>query len=193
MAIRWAKCVRATGAVAGLVLAVASAACSANEVEGTPTAAATTIAGQVAGDGGGDTEFRANVGDCVKLGGTVDAAEIEHAACGSADSNYRVIATASENAQCPSDADQVYYETFGSVEQGALCLDIDWVVGGCMSIPRYGDDEPFRVDCTDPTAESVERAVEIIEDTTDVEQCSEGGFSHTERRFTVCTVTVTPS
>lgn len=183
--------VRVAGAVIGAVIAFATAACGSETVEGTAAAQVSTIVGQDVGDGGGSTDFRAEVGDCVELGGTMSAAEIEHAVCGSADSNYKVVGKASENAQCPSDADQVYYETFGSIEQGALCLDIDWVIGGCMSVPDNGDQEPFRVDCTDPTASQVERATAIIEGVTDVEQCEEGGFTHTERRFTVCTVTVT--
>ncbi|MGW0177652.1 LppU family putative lipoprotein [Rhodococcus sp. NPDC003322] len=193
----WGAAARVAGVVAGAFLVAASVACSAETVEGTAEAQDTTISapvptivGQDVGDGGGRTDFRAEVGDCVQLGGTVDAAEIDKATCGSADSNYKVIGKASKNAQCPSDADQVYYETFGSIEQGALCLDIDWVVGGCMSVPD-GDEEPFRVECTDPTASSVERVTEIVEGVTDVERCSEGGFTHPEREFTVCTETVT--
>lgn len=201
----WGVPMRVAGAVAGAVLVVATAACSSETVEGTAAAADTTsttttvetttaqspeIAGQAAGDSGGRIDFSVEIGECVTLGGTTEAAEIDNAVCGSDDSNYKVIGKASENSECPSDADQVYYETFGSIERGALCLDIDWVVGGCMSLPD-GEDEPFRVDCTDPTAESVEKAIAIIEGTTDVEECDEGGFTHPERMFTVCTETVT--
>ncbi|MFC9786903.1 hypothetical protein [Rhodococcus sp. NPDC127528] len=185
--------VRGAVLAAGLTtLALGVTACSPKPttVTGSPVAATTTIAGQQAGDGGGSTDFRAEIGDCVTLGGTTAAAEISKAACGSAESNYKVVAKAKANSNCPSDADQVYYETLGSREQGALCLDIDWIVGGCMSVPA-GDDEPLRVECGDPSATAVERAVQIIEDTTDIEQCSEGGFTHPERRFTVCTESVT--
>ena len=172
-----------------------SAGCSAGSEETTPAAAAsttppTTIAGQAGTDDGGTTDIDVAIGDCVTLGGTMTAATIDTATCGSAESNYRVIAKAQQNTQCPGDADQVYYETFNGTEQGALCLDIDWVVDGCMSIPT-GVDEPRRVECTDPTATNVERVTAILEDTTDVESCSEGGFTYSERRFTVCTETVT--
>lgn len=183
--------------IAGLGAAVLlSAGCSAGSEETPPaTAAASTVpttivAGQEGSDDGGSTDIDVAIGDCVTLGGTMTAATIDTAACGSAESNYRVIAKAQQNAQCPSDADQVYYETLNGTEQGALCLDIDWVVDGCMSIPT-GEDEPRRVECTDPTATNVERVTAILEDTTDVESCSEGGFTYTERRFTVCTETVT--
>lgn len=199
----WGTSVRVAGMIAGMVLAAATVSCSSGTVEGTAapqdssisaadraSAPLTTISGQDVGDGGGRTDFRAEIGDCVTLGGTIDAAEIESATCGSMDSNYKVIGKASENSQCPSDADQVYYETFGSIERGALCLDIDWVVGGCMSLPD-GDAEPFRVECTDPSAESVERVSQIVEGVTDVEQCEEGGFTHPDRQFTVCTETLT--
>lgn len=183
---------RAAGVVAGVALVALAAACSSQSVEGTAVAVPSVIASQDVGDSGGSTDFVADVGDCVKLGGTVDEAEIEHAACGGPDSNYKVIGKATENAECPSDADQVYYETFHDIEQGALCLDIDWVIGGCMSIPGQGDDEPFRVECSDPTAVRIEKATEIIEGATDVDECAEGGFTHPERRFTVCTESVIP-
>ncbi|MFE3289592.1 hypothetical protein [Rhodococcus sp. NPDC059234] len=186
----WVRGAVAAAGVAALAVAVTACSPKPTTVAGSPIAVTTTISGQQAGDGGGSTDFRAEVGDCVTLGGTMSAAEIDGAACGSMDSNYKVIAKASANTQCPSDADQVYYETLGSREQGALCLDIDWIVGGCMSVPA-GDDEPRRVDCTDPTAPSVERVVRIIENSADIEQCTEGGFAHPERRFTVCTESVT--
>lgn len=154
--------------------------------------APTSVAGQQGSDRGGRVDIDVEIGDCVRLGGTSDAATIAEALCGSADSNYKVIAKAAKNAQCPSDADQVYYETAWGNERGALCLDVDWVVGGCMSIPDDSEDEPQRVDCNDPDASGVERVVEILEGVADYEQCSEGGFVHDEREFTVCTETVRP-
>ncbi|WP_081880831.1 hypothetical protein [Prescottella defluvii] len=194
--------VRRSGVVVVALAALAVAGCG-SSVEGSAAAAdtsssaaassssssaPTSVAGQGA-DGGGSVDIDVEIGDCVLLGGTTDDATIDEAVCGSTGSNYRVVAKAEKNAQCPSDVDQVYYETRWGSERGALCLDIDWVIGGCMTLPD-GEDEPQRVDCDDPTAESIERAVEVIEGATDVEQCSEGGFVHDERRFTVCTETV---
>ncbi len=65
-------------------------------------------------------------------------------------------------------------------------------MGGCMSLPDGDDDEPQRVECDDPYAPGIERAIEVIEGVVDVEQCSEGGYVHDEREFTVCTETVRP-
>ncbi|WP_242676624.1 hypothetical protein [Rhodococcus sp. ABRD24] len=155
---------------------------------GTPTASGDATKGS---DRGGSVDLDVEIGDCVRLGGTDDAATIDAAACGSNESNFKVVAKAARNAQCPSDVDQVYYETEWGSERGALCLDIDWVMGGCMSVPD-GEGEPQRVDCADPHAPGIERAVEIVEGTTDAKQCAEGGFVYAERQFTVCTQTVRP-
>nr|WP_256982405.1 hypothetical protein [Rhodococcus sp. 06-418-1B] len=179
-------------AVAALAVAVAS--CSSSD-GGEPVAATTsaaavaTVAGQQGSDDGGSVELDVEIGDCVSLGGTMSAAEISEAACGSVESNYKVVAKAEQNANCPSDVNQVYYETWAGSEQGALCLDLDWVVDGCMSVPS-GTDEPTRVDCADPAATNVERVTEIVEGAVDVEQCTEGGYSYPERQFTVCTETI---
>lgn len=175
------------GSVEGTAAAADSGSTSSSST--TSSAAPSTVSGQQGSDRGGSVDIDVAIGDCVRLGGTSDAATIAEAKCGSDKSNYKVVAKATKNAQCPSDVDQVYYETRWGSERGALCLDVDWVMGGCMSMPD-GEDEPQRVDCTNPTAPNIERAVEIIEGVTDVEQCSEGGFVHDERRFTVCTETV---
>lgn len=169
----------------------AAADATSSTVASTSVSAPTSVAGQQGSDRGGSVDIDVEIGDCVRLGGTTDDATIDEAVCGSEQSNYRVVAKAAKNAQCASDVDQVYYETKWGSERGALCLDIDWVIGGCMSLPD-GEDEPQRVECDDSTAVSVERAVEIIEGATDVDQCSEGGFVHDERLFTVCTETVRP-
>lgn len=147
-------------------------------------ASPTTTKKPKTGDNGGDVKFEVEIGQCVRLGGTTNDAEIDHAACGSKDSNYKVIGKAPTSAQCVSDADSYYYETVNGVEQGALCLDVDWVVGGCMDI---SGDDPLRIDCTAKTTDGV-RVVEILTGTSDVNNCSSPtGFTHDERNFVVCT------
>ncbi|WP_442971661.1 LppU family putative lipoprotein, partial [Rhodococcus sp. EPR-279] len=96
----------------------------------TSAAAGTTddVSGQEGIDAGGSTDIDVEIGQCVQLGGTMTAATIENAECGSMESNYKVIAKAEQNEQCPTDVNQTYYETLDGVEQGALCLDVDWVV-----------------------------------------------------------------
>ncbi len=175
------------GATEGVATAADTAATS------TSSAAVATTSGHEGSDSGGRVDIDVEIGDCVQLGGTSDAATIAEAACGSDESNYRVIAKAEKNAQCPSDVDQVYYETKWGNERGALCLDLDWVMGGCMTLPDDKEVEPTRVECDDPVASGIERAVETIEGVADIEQCSEGGFLYDERMFTVCTETVRPA
>ncbi len=148
------------------------------------SASPTTTKKPKTGDTGGDVKFEVEIGQCVRLGGTTTDAEIDHAACGSKDSNYKVIGKAPTSAQCVSDADSYYYETVNGVEQGALCLDVDWVVGGCMDI---SGDDPLRIGCTATTTDGV-RVVEILTGTSDVNDCSSPtGFTHDERKFVVCT------
>ncbi|OZC88992.1 hypothetical protein CH254_13775 [Rhodococcus sp. 06-412-2C] len=158
----------------------------------TSAAASTTddVTGQEGIDAGGSTDIDVEIGQCVKLGGTMTAATIDNAECGSMESNYKVIAKAEQNEQCPTDVNQTYYETLDGVEQGALCLDVDWVVDGCMSVPTGGIDEPARVDCSDPSATDVEQVTEIKTGTADPNDCPEGGFAYEARQFVVCTTTI---
>ncbi|MDV8021068.1 hypothetical protein [Rhodococcus sp. IEGM 1330] len=148
------------------------------------------VSGQEGIDAGGSTDIDVEIGQCVQLGGTMTAATIENAECGSMESNYKVIAKAEQNEQCPIDINQTYYETLDGVEQGALCLDVDWVVDGCMSVPTVGMDEPSRVDCGDPSATDVEQVTEIKTGTADPNECPEGGFAYESRQFVVCTTTI---
>lgn len=145
----------------------------------------TNAPGQEGEDLGGDIDFDAEIGDCVLLGGTKFDATIEAADCGSDSSNFKVIAKVPTQDRCPGDVDQSYYETYGDVEQGALCLDIDWVVGGCIDL---GSEDPVRVDCTEPLSESY-RVTDVLAGTTDVDDCADpatGGFRYFERDFVVC-------
>ncbi len=94
------------------------------------------------------------VGDCVRMGGPPDRPEATKAACGTPESNFKVVATVfgtSDGAdQCPTDVDS-YYSMRGafSESRNTICLDIDWVVGGCMSIDQENGRDPVRVDCDD--------------------------------------------
>ncbi|MBF6237894.1 LppU family putative lipoprotein [Nocardia otitidiscaviarum] len=137
---------------------------------------------------GGSTDFQANIGDCVQLGGTTDNATIERASCGSQSSNYKVVGKARTNDQCPTDVDQAYYETLNGIETGALCLDIDWVIGGCLEL---GGEDPERIDCSSTTAIEGVQVLAIERNTTSVDDCTQGdqGYVYDERRFVVC---VTP-
>lgn len=134
---------------------------------------------------GGKTDFQADVGDCVTLGGTVDDATIAKAGCGSRASNYKVIGKTRRSAQCVSDRDSYYVETVNNIEQGAYCLDIDWVVDGCMDV---GGDVVLRIECTSTGAKEGVRVIKIQQNASDVEVCDPGdrGFIKKERKFVVC-------
>ncbi len=127
-------------------------------------------------------------GDCVRMSGTPEQPEATKVDCGSAESSYKVAATVEDREQCPSDVD-TYYSLRSSVSDAAttLCLDIDWVVGGCMIIDPVSGRDPARVDCDDASAPNRERVVEILEDTADAGECAGGlGYPYPERNFTVC-------
>jgi hypothetical protein len=125
------------------------------------------------------------VGDCLKLGGTPDRAQATKAACGSPASNFRVVALVADRARCPSDVDSSY-----SMNNNAVCLDIDWVIGGCMSVDPQHTKDPFRVDCNDASAPHRQRATQILKDLdppVSVDQCASGlGYTYAQRRFAVC-------
>ncbi|WP_327142919.1 LppU family putative lipoprotein [Nocardia sp. NBC_01327] len=144
-------------------------------------------------DRGGDTDFQASIGDCVKLGGTTDNATIKHATCGSKDSNYKVVAKAPTNSQCPTDVDQAYYETLSGIETGAICLDIDWVIGDCLDLGAKGSgDDPKRIDCSTRGAADGVKVLSILKNSTSVDDCNVGnqGYVYDERKLVVCVSTL---
>ncbi|MCV7197033.1 LppU family putative lipoprotein [Mycobacterium angelicum] len=131
------------------------------------------------------------VGDCLKLGGTPDRPQAAKAPCGSAASNFKVVAAVAERAQCPTDIDSSYsMHNSISGSNNTVCLDIDWVIGGCMSVdPRHIAD-PVRVDCNDASVPHRQRATQILNDLdppVTVYQCASGlGYAYSQRRFAVC-------
>jgi hypothetical protein len=131
------------------------------------------------------------VGDCLKLGGTVDRPEAIKVECGSRTSNFKVAARVADREQCPGDVDSSYsMRNAFSDSSNTACLDIDWVVGGCMSVDPANNSDPVRVDCNDKTAPHRQRATQILRNLRDpvsVDQCASGvGYAYAERRFAVC-------
>ncbi|MBF6298043.1 hypothetical protein IU459_10840 [Nocardia amamiensis] len=128
----------------------------------------------------GATSLQVNVGDCVHLSGS----GIDKAACGTPNSTYKVFEKAPANAQCPTDADHTYNETLQGAAQAALCLDIDWVIGGCMEVVPGN---PKRLDCAAPTPTGV-RVIDIKQNTVDVNACgsTDSGIVYRQRHYVVC-------
>ena len=156
------------------------------------TALAIIVSGGLAGcSSSGANAADLKVGDCLKLGGTADRPEAVKVACGSRTSNFKVAARVAERNQCPRDVDSSYSmrNTF-SDSSNTACLDIDWVVGGCMSVDPANNTDPVRVDCNDKSAPHRQRATQILRDLTEpvsVDQCASGvGYAYAERRFAVC-------
>ncbi|MFI8568253.1 hypothetical protein ACIGGF_17010 [Rhodococcus sp. NPDC078407] len=166
--------------VSGTAVAIPGASIPATSTTSPPTTAPTPDI-----DDGGSVEIDVEVGECVELGGTVEEASITNATCGSPESNYVVFAKTPTSAECPADADQYYYETYFDIEQGALCLDIDWQLGGCMDIV---DEFARRVDCATPGADT-RRVVAILQGTSSVDDCPDPalyGYEKDTRNFVVC-------
>jgi len=131
------------------------------------------------------------VGDCLKTGGTPERPEVTRVACGSPESNFKVAATfngTETSEQCPADVDSYYsmHSTFSDTST-TICMDIDWVVGDCMSIDPNNDKDPLRADCNDSSVPHRQRATQILEDVANVDECASGvGYPYDERNFTVC-------
>lgn len=138
----------------------------------------------------GLTEFK--VGDCLKLRGATEHPEANRAVCGSSESNFKVVAVVpGGRAQCPADVDSSYsmHNSISGADT-TVCLDIDWVVGGCMSVDPHHTANPFRVDCNDTSVPNRQRATQVLTDLdppVGVDQCASGlGYTYSQRRFAVC-------
>lgn len=137
------------------------------------------------------------VGDCVQTGGPSDRPEADKKPCGTPESNFKVVAVASGSADgadhCPTDIDSYYsMRSSFSDSRTTICLDIDWVVGGCMSIDPENGRDPVRADCRDATLPGRQRATQILENVANADQCASGvGYAYRERNFTVCVEHVT--
>ncbi len=124
----------------------------------------------------GHEPLEVRVDDCVTAGGAV----IEKADCGSPASGYRVIGkTDASGPGCPADTDQVREHAGGT-----LCLDIDWIVGGCLMLVEG----PRRIDCGLPGIPGGLRVLTVLRGTTDVNRCATGdrGVVYRQRQFVVC-------
>jgi len=127
------------------------------------------------------------VGDCLKVGGPVDRPDAAKAACGSPESNFKVVSTVENTDQCPADVDSYYStRTFGGPGT-TMCMDVDWVIGGCMSVDPDHTRDPIRVDCTDTSASNRQKATQLLHNVANPDLCASGiGYPYDERQFTVC-------
>jgi hypothetical protein len=128
------------------------------------------------------------VGDCLDVGGPPGRQETSKVRCGSLESDFKVVAVVETTSQCPADVDPYYSRRSSFSGSGSIgCMDIDWVVGGCMSVDPAHHRDPTRVDCGDPSASNRQRATQIMQNVANADQCATGlGYAYTDRKFTVC-------
>jgi hypothetical protein len=128
------------------------------------------------------------VGDCLDVGGPPDRPETTKVPCGSPESNFKVVGTVDSTDRCATDVDSYYSNRSLFSGSGSItCLDIDWVVGACMSIDPDHHRDPVRVGCGDASAPNRQRATQIMQGVANADQCATGlGYAYVEREFTVC-------
>lgn len=128
------------------------------------------------------------MGDCLKVGGTPDRPETSKVDCGSPESNFKVVGVVATTNDCPTDVDTYYsMRSSFSGSSSVVCMDIDWVVGGCMSVDPENARDPIRVDCDDASASNRQRATQVLSGVANVDQCASGvGYAYDQREFTVC-------
>ena len=127
------------------------------------------------------------VGDCVKVGGPVDRPDAVKAVCGSPESNFKVVSTVENTDECPADVDSYYSTRPFSGSGTTVCMDVDWVIGGCMSVDPDNGRDPIRADCTDTSTPNRQKATQILHNVANPDLCASGiGYPYDERQFTVC-------
>jgi hypothetical protein len=127
------------------------------------------------------------VGDCLKVDGTSDRPNAVKAMCGSPESNFKVVGTAENTDECPADVDSYYSTRTFNGSGTTMCMDVDWVIGGCMSVDPDNGRNPIRVDCTDTSAPNRQKATQIMHKVANPDLCASGiGYPYDERQFTVC-------
>ncbi|WP_457156351.1 LppU/SCO3897 family protein [Mycobacteroides abscessus] len=127
----------------------------------------------------------ADVGTCGQLAGTPANPTFERLDCSNFKANYRIMQVANTPNECVQDVDRRYYRNFQGREYTA-CLDYNWDEQTCISMITP---IPQKVACADKSADKREKATKILTSATDTSGCPSGGYTHTVRRFTVCTET----
>jgi hypothetical protein len=134
----------------------------------------------------GNGASEAAVGSCATLKGRLVDATLLTVDCGSREAVYRVIQRVNVPAECVQDADRKFYRNTKSGGQWTACLDLKWDESLCVNID---DSDVSKVECGDPNSSNKFKPTKIILNTTNIDGCSDGGYQHPIRRFTICTET----
>ncbi|MFG1796186.1 hypothetical protein [Nocardia sp. NPDC049149] len=120
-------------------------------------------------------------GDCVALSSTEgNSPRATTTGCADSAAGYRVIAVVDQPEQCPKDIDQRYFSA-NETGAAALCLDYNWTSSKCLKIDAGG---ATAAPCD---TQGAQRPSAVITDATTTTMCPNGGYTHTARRYTVCT------
>lgn len=126
----------------------------------------------------------APVGGCVNVGGTQVRATISVVDCGSSRNTYRVIQRVNVPNECIGDSDRRLYQNSKADGQWTACLDLAWDSASCISISA---EVVAKVDCDDKSTSRKFKPIKVIYDSTTLDSCTSGGYTHPIRRFTICT------
>ncbi|MHA7662211.1 LppU/SCO3897 family protein [Mycolicibacterium sp. HS_4_1] len=132
-------------------------------------------------------EAQAPVGACANLSGTTTDAILSIVDCNSLQNTYRVVRRVNTPQEC-GDTDRSYYHNSQSTGQYTACLDLAWDSTTCIALGPLVS----KVNCADPNISSKIKPTMVILNTTTLDGCSDGGYTHPARRFTVCTQTQEP-
>lgn len=146
----------------------------------------TDIAGQFPSPGSltANGQAEAPVGGCVNLGGELVNASLTVVDCGSAQNTYRVVQRVNVPQEC-GDTDRSYYHNSKALGQYTACLDLAWDKSSCISLGQ----PVTKVSCNDTAAPNRIKPLKVILGTTTLDGCTDGGYAHPQRRFTICTET----
>lgn len=129
-------------------------------------------------------QAQAPVGGCVNLSGPPNDAVLTLVDCKSAQNTYKIVQRVNTPQEC-GDTDRSYYHNSDAIGQYTACLDLAWDNTSCIALgPPVS-----KVNCTDTTAVGMIKPTKVILDTTNLSGCTDGGYVHPQRRFTVCTQT----
>lgn len=131
----------------------------------------------------GNGQAEAPVGGCVNLAGPGENAVLTLVDCDSTQNTYRIIQRVNTPQECVHDSDRTYYHNSKDTGQFTACLDLAWDGTSCMSLGH----PVTKVSCSDPSAPNKIKPLKVILDSTTLAGCPSDGYSHPDRRFTVCT------
>ncbi|SKS82197.1 Uncharacterised protein [Mycobacteroides abscessus subsp. massiliense] len=125
----------------------------------------------------------APVGACVSLEGKRDAPKLNVVDCGSPTNGFKVVQRVSTPDQCPKDVDQRFYRYPEDEGEWTACLDLAWSANDCLVTNQTS---ARRVACDDKNAANRVKPVAVLLGVTDISGCTETGYAHPERKFTIC-------